>query len=80
MIQTDLDLLNDKPLPTPQTQGKYKALKMEFSLPPSAYATMAIREITKTDSSSHYQSNLSREFLKTEEASEAVFDVKVETE
>lgn len=28
-------------------EGKYKALKIEFSLIPSAYATMLIREITR---------------------------------
>ena len=38
--------------------AKDKALKVEFSLPSGAYATMAIRELLKMDTSSHYQSQL----------------------
>ena len=34
------------------------ALKVEFSLPSSSYATMALREVTKLDTSAHYQTSL----------------------
>jgi len=38
--------------------GKYKALKMELSLPSSTYATMAVREVLKCNTSAAYQATL----------------------
>ena len=38
--------------------GSLKALKVEFSLPPSSYATVAIRELLKMDTSAGYQATL----------------------
>lgn len=35
--------------------GKYKALVLKFTLKKSGYATMLIRELTKTSSSLEYQ-------------------------
>ncbi|XP_015669146.1 pseudouridylate synthase 7 homolog [Protobothrops mucrosquamatus] len=58
LFTTDLDKLEGKLPPALARAGKYKALKMEFSLPPSAYATMAIREVLKLDTSIKSQSQL----------------------
>lgn len=38
--------------------GAFKSLSIEFSLRPSNYATMVVREITKQDTSSHNQASL----------------------
>jgi tRNA pseudouridine13 synthase len=38
--------------------GKFKALQISMILGTAAYATMALREITKTETGSHFQSNL----------------------
>ena len=38
--------------------GKYKALKMELCLPSSTYATMAVREVLKCNTSAAYQATL----------------------
>ncbi|KAM3924768.1 pseudouridylate synthase 7 homolog [Leptodactylus fuscus] len=54
LVRTDIEKLEGKPLPIFNTEGKYRALKMEFSLPPSTYATMAIREVLKMDTRISY--------------------------
>ncbi|XP_030071896.1 pseudouridylate synthase 7 homolog [Microcaecilia unicolor] len=63
LVQTDVDKLEGKPLPIFATEGKYQALKMEFSLPPSTYATMAIREVLKMDTSIKNQTQLNTVWL-----------------
>ncbi|XP_069085955.1 pseudouridylate synthase 7 homolog [Pleurodeles waltl] len=64
LVQTDVEKLEGKPLPVFEKEGKYKALKMEFSLPPSTYATMAIREVLKMDTSIKNQTQLNTVWLR----------------
>ncbi|XP_017340430.1 pseudouridylate synthase 7 homolog isoform X1 [Ictalurus punctatus] len=63
LVHTDVEKLENKPGPVFLTEGKYKALKMEFSLPPSTYATMAIREVLKMDTSIKNQTQLNTVWL-----------------
>ncbi|KAM9634129.1 pseudouridylate synthase 7 homolog isoform 1-T3 [Morphnus guianensis] len=64
LFTTDLDKLEGKPLPVLPPDGKFRALKMEFSLPPSTYATMAIREVLKMDTSIKNQTQLNTTWLR----------------
>ncbi|XP_044535885.1 pseudouridylate synthase 7 homolog [Gracilinanus agilis] len=64
LFNTDLDNLEGKPPPVFATEGKYRALKMDFSLPPSTYATMAIREVLKMDTSIKNQTQLNTTWLR----------------
>ncbi|XP_020652930.3 pseudouridylate synthase 7 homolog isoform X2 [Pogona vitticeps] len=64
LFTTDLDKLEGKLPAVLATEGKYKALKMEFSLPPSTYATMAIREVLKMDTSIKNQTQLNTIWLR----------------
>ncbi|ESO99516.1 hypothetical protein LOTGIDRAFT_113644 [Lottia gigantea] len=58
LTTSDLDRLNGEPEPISIPDGKFKALKIEFSLPPAAYATMALREILKINTSAAHQTTL----------------------
>ncbi|CAG8493671.1 2128_t:CDS:10 [Paraglomus occultum] len=58
LILTDLDKLEDKPEPTSIPNGKYVALKLSFNLLTSQYATMALREMLKKDTSAMSQHKL----------------------
>ncbi|XP_018421945.1 PREDICTED: pseudouridylate synthase 7 homolog isoform X2 [Nanorana parkeri] len=64
LVGTDLEKLEGKPLPVFNKDGKYRALKMEFSLPSSTYATMAIREVLKMDTSIKNQTQLNTVWLR----------------
>ena len=59
----DQELLNPhyNELEDPQgdPNGKYKAIRLKFNLNKSVYATMCIRELTKTSTSFEMQSKLS---------------------
>ncbi|XP_076590186.1 pseudouridylate synthase 7 homolog isoform X1 [Chaetodon auriga] len=58
LVHSDYEKLENKPAPVFNKEGKYRALRMEFSLPPSTYATMAIREVLKLDTSIKKQTQL----------------------
>ena len=58
---TDMDRLNGTQEPQTVSDGKYWALQMEFTLPTSTYATMALREVLRCDTSSCYQASLNQE-------------------
>ncbi|XP_074532830.1 pseudouridylate synthase 7 homolog isoform X2 [Halichoeres trimaculatus] len=58
LVHSDYEILEKKPAPVFNTEGKYRALRLEFSLPPSTYATMAIREVLKLDTSIKKQTQL----------------------
>ncbi|XP_062928239.1 pseudouridylate synthase 7 homolog [Mobula hypostoma] len=64
LVQTDVEKLEGVPLPESSKDGKFKALKMDFSLPPSTYATMAIREVLKMDTSIKNQTQLNTVWLR----------------
>lgn len=58
LVHSDFEKLENKPAPVFNEEGKHRALRMEFSLPPSTYATMAIREVLKLDTSIKKQTQL----------------------
>ncbi|XP_062611558.1 pseudouridylate synthase 7 homolog [Saccostrea cucullata] len=57
---SDLDLIKQKPEPVSEPDGISNALKIEMSLPQSCYATMALREVLKIDTSAAFQSTLNQ--------------------
>ncbi|XP_048864936.1 pseudouridylate synthase 7 homolog isoform X1 [Brienomyrus brachyistius] len=63
LVHTDVEKLEGKPPPVFPKEGKYRALRMEFSLPSSTYATMAIREVLKMDTSIKNQTQLNTTWL-----------------
>ncbi|KAF9451677.1 tRNA pseudouridine synthase D [Macrolepiota fuliginosa MF-IS2] len=58
LAQSDEDKLLEFDSPIVDQDGKFMALQIQLTLGTASYATMALREITKTDTSSHYQMNL----------------------
>ncbi|KAF9646008.1 tRNA pseudouridine synthase D [Thelephora ganbajun] len=60
LAQADEDKLLGFDPPAAVEDGKFMALQINLSLGTAAYATMALREVTKTETSSHYQSALTQ--------------------
>ncbi|KAF9008970.1 pseudouridine synthase [Cyathus striatus] len=58
LAQSDEDKLLGFDPPAIVEDGKFMALQIQLTLGTAAYATMALREITKTDTSSHFQTSL----------------------
>ncbi|KAJ4481683.1 pseudouridine synthase [Lentinula edodes] len=58
LAQADEDKLLGFDPPVIDEQGKFMALQINLTLGTASYATMALREITKTETSSHYQTSL----------------------
>jgi tRNA pseudouridine13 synthase len=58
LAQADEDKLLGFDPPKIDENGKFVALQISLQLGTAAYATMALREVTKTDTSSHHQSAL----------------------
>lgn len=58
LIQSDLEEIRKEVRPASVDDGLLTALVLEFSLPSSTYATMALREILKSDTSVASQVNL----------------------
>ena len=77
LAQSDEDKLLGFEPPVIDENGKFVALQVNLQLNTAAYATMALREITKTDTSSHHQTNLTfasedQAYRKKKEAVEGV--------
>jgi tRNA pseudouridine13 synthase len=60
LAQADEDKLLGFDPPIVDENGKFLALQVRLTLGTAAYATMALREVTKTETSSHYQSSLTQ--------------------
>ena len=60
LAQADEDKLLGFDPPVVDENGKFLALQVRLTLGTAAYATMALREVTKTETSSHYQTSLTQ--------------------
>lgn len=58
LILSDLEKLKGVKEPEPKEDASNKALILDFQLPSSSYATMALREILKADTSAMHQRSL----------------------
>jgi tRNA pseudouridine13 synthase len=60
LAQADEDKLLGIDPPAVVDDGKFLALQINLTLGTAAYATMALREVTKTETSSHFQTGLTQ--------------------
>ncbi|KAJ2592402.1 multisubstrate pseudouridine synthase 7 [Coemansia sp. RSA 1797] len=59
LARSDSDAIEGKHDPESIEFGQNVALKLKFDLPPSAYATMLLRELMRTETAAGYQTQLS---------------------
>lgn len=73
LIHSDYQLLGGSKQPEVKEGATHKALVLDFQLPKSVYATMALREILKVDTSARHQQSLqqSNENVDNDENDEA---------
>lgn len=58
LIQSDIEEIRGETVPVSADDGTLKALILDFALPSSSYATMALREVLKADTSASSQCRL----------------------
>ncbi|XP_046665048.1 pseudouridylate synthase 7 homolog [Homalodisca vitripennis] len=61
IIQSDFEIMNGKAPPRQDPEGPYKALIIEFNLKVCSYATMALRELAKCETSTSSQAMLTKQ-------------------
>lgn len=74
LILSDYSKMHNDPEPVDDPQGENLALILDFVLAPSAYATMALREIMKCDTSVGNQIQLMQENSKKAAEEKAIAD------
>lgn len=67
LLISDFSKIYNDPEPEEDPNGENLALILDFVLPPSAYATMALREIMKCDTSVGHQMSLESNIKKAAE-------------
>jgi tRNA pseudouridine13 synthase len=60
LAQADEDQLLGFDAPQVVEDGKFMAVQVRLQLGTATYATMALREVTKTETSSHFQTELTK--------------------
>lgn len=79
LIRSDIEELNGESEPQSIEGGKQKALILEFSLPSSSYATMALREIMKCDTSVANQVQLQKSIATANSSIDDQCSVEIES-
>lgn len=69
LLRSDVEEIRGEPEPKSADDGPQKALVVEFSLPSSSYATMALREVLKCDTSVANQVQLAQKHIESNKRS-----------